>query len=224
MIDVHVKIEGDKELDAKLRMIEAAAQGKHPEMQKAWKRVGVMGLRDQRQGFLDRAQSGWPRLGLTGVLLRRGAGPIGSFQDVQKASAKLRPLRDRGILLDSLSPGGKGVLETGDNYVRFGTRVPYAKHHHKGGTAPFSLDARKAQIVSDNLQWDFGSAPDTTPTGKPSHAKKDWNPWAFMIWNALKKKTSIKLPKRPIIMQPTRQQMAKYLELLRAAVRKVLGQ
>lgn len=225
MIDVQVKIEGDREVAAKLQQIEATCQGKHPAMQAAWKQIGVMGLRDQQRGFMDRARSGWKRLGMIGVLLRRKSGPIGSFADIQSAASRLQPLRDTNILFNSLTPGGQGsIMEDGTLYVRFGTRVPYAAHHQTGGTAPFSLDERKKKIIKDNLRWHLGGKPSTTPTGKKSRAKKNWNPWAFKMWNAIRRKRSINLPRREIISQDVaRANMARYIGLLRTAISKVLG-
>ncbi len=74
-------------------------------------------------GGVDAAGDSWPALADSTVKGRRKGKGVGTPQI----------LRDTGILLNSLSPGGIGnIVEWRPGTVTIGTNVPYARYHHEG--------------------------------------------------------------------------------------------
>ena len=74
-------------------------------------------------GGTDEAGDSWAPLAESTVQGRRKGKGVGNPQI----------LRDTGILLNSLSPGGIGnIIEWRPGVVEIGTNIPYARYHHEG--------------------------------------------------------------------------------------------
>lgn len=122
-----------------------AELGTAPEMERVKRRVGTVELQAQRQAFVKHSEASngfWPELSLVTVVLRRQAkGRIYGWEDVGKKQARIKKLRDRGILLNSLTPGAPGnVLITGETVIAIGSSRREAELHQTGGTSTFQFD------------------------------------------------------------------------------------
>lgn len=81
-----------------------------------------------------------------GIMKKKGATTL--FDKYSKR--RVETLRDTGVLLNSLSPGGAGsVMRVESGAVTVGTNVPYAKYHHNG--VPGRLPQRR--LWPEVNQW-----------------------------------------------------------------------
>lgn len=198
-------------LRKRLQKIQGVLKGSGGSLEPAFKSMGIEMFRLFAENFKkDGALAGgWEPLSpLTKMLRRRGAGKkIADWKDM--AAKPVQILRDTGILRASLTAGLQGsgkVFRTKSLGFDAGTSVPYAKLHQAGGQSTFNFDADMKKRFQKNVLKVLPRAkPRTTPTGKHSKAKKNWNPFFFKMWNALEKKSgqSVKIPARPIVFPPT---------------------
>jgi hypothetical protein len=92
--------------------------------------IGLVALSHIRQSFTEKAAGGsgadgkaWTPLKAATIRARRSG----------KGTGQVQILRDTGILLSSLSPGGTGnIMDILPGSITLGTNCPYAVHHHEG--------------------------------------------------------------------------------------------
>lgn len=100
------------------RILAGRGEGGNTELEKLYKRVGMVALSYIKQAFIEKAAGGTDEAGMSWAPLKSRQGEI---------------LRDTGILLNSFSPGDPGnILDPGGGIIKVGSNVPYAGYQHEG--------------------------------------------------------------------------------------------
>jgi len=234
---ITAKLDGLEETLGRLdRAGRAAVQGSE-RTRRAWRAVGLLESEAQRSDFLVRSRGGtaagfgWrPVSPLTALLRRTGrTAKLAGWAQVVEIAKTLPILVDTGRLASSLAAGAAGnVLEASGRGVEVGTNVPYARRLHRGGQAGGpAIETRKQadQVAKSRLLKVLpGHKAKETAGGKPSRAKRNWNPECFRLRGWLRKIVGrvFAVPARPILAPPPRERLKKHAEHVQDAIAREL--
>lgn len=189
---------------------EAMRQAGHPWDESLMRDLALWGQRIVKVQFNNRDAAGrflagarsktWPGIPWWAkVISANVGGKRGAIKTKEDAeNAQRQPLRDQGALMKSFASS----ITADENSASFGSNLPYAAVHQTGGTQVFSFDAEKQKRFDYNVARTLGgSAPATTPKGRRSRAKQNWNPDYFAMRGALMKKDGqqVKIRQREMI-------------------------
>jgi phage gpG-like protein len=207
-----------------LKRIREAATPGSAQQQAIYRGWGMLALTKIKAWWDQNVKGGgaWKPLSPLTMLLRRqgGSRKMRDWNDAMAASQQAEILRDTRILETSITTGrGKGgVFELLRNGVAVGTNLNYARIHHEGGTSYFQFnDEAKARFQRNVLKVLPGRKPVRTPTGRKSRAHANWNPFYFILWNALQKRASdaMTIPRRPLLPELTESDTEDFARLTR---------
>jgi len=235
MIAITCQLTGLEETLKRLSLVERAALSGSAETREAMRLVGLSELAAQHNEFLARSSGaaaggfGWKKLSPLTVLLRRGgaARKLPGWAALVALADVAPILVDTGRLAASLAPGAAhNVLEPDGLAVTVGTSVAYAALQHEGGSsaeAPIDSPETADRAASRILKVMPGHKPADTPKGRPSHARKFWNPEFFRIRGWLRKLVgrTFAVPARPILSAPPPDRLAGYAERVKDAIARV---
>ena len=181
-----VEITGQEEEYARLRKVAKIVTDAAP----AYRAAGLAALQVFSNIFKERGSrfGGWKQPGVWTKLLRAKPGrKFSTLKEVE--SADMNPLQDTGIGRASFSESHpEGVFDIAGNHAYVGSRVKYMDTHNKGGTSKFKFGPEQETRLESNLRKTLdGGKPKTTPTGRKSRAKKNWNPVFFITRAAMRK-------------------------------------
>lgn len=132
----------------------------------------------------------WQQPGVWSKLLRVKAGKKYT-NEADITGHHVRPLEDTGGLKMSFTPQAPhSYYGFGDHTVYGGSNLKRARDLNEGGSSTFNFGPQEQSRLEKNLRKTMpGAKPKTTPTGRRSRAKKNWNPY-FFITRAVMKKSS----------------------------------
>jgi len=233
MVLISAKLDGLDETLARLGRAGRAAVVGSERTRRAWRAVGLSELEAQRSEFLARSRGGtaagfgWrPISPLTALLRRTGrTAKLAGWAQVIEIARTLPILVDTGRLASSLAAGAAGnVLEASGRGVEVGTNVPYARRLHEGGQADGpAIETRKQadQVATSRLLKVLpGHKARATAAGRPSRARRNWNPEFFRIRGWLRKIVGrvFAVPARPILAPPPHDRLAKHADHVKDAI------
>lgn len=127
--------------------------------------------------------------------LLRAKGARKKYKSLQEArDTYIAPLQDTGGLRKSFMPSDShSTYGFGPKMVFGGSKLQKARTLNDGGkTDPFKFGAQQESRLEKNFSKTLpGSKPKTTPTGRKSRAKKNWNPEYFITRGAMRKASRI---------------------------------
>jgi len=193
--------------------------------------LGLAALRDVRRDFIEHSKPSnpfWPRIGFVTVMLRTGGPKVYGEEEVEERRGLFHKLRERGLLLDSLSRGAAGnVFRRGKLEVEVGTRDRRAALLHRGGrTAPFrfteELQARFQRNVSrtkPGMRKPRALKSARRRKWKARGKESPWNPF-FFIWRNVSRRWEREgkthhVPARPIVVRPSPERIGSYARIVR---------
>jgi len=201
--------------------------------------LGMAALRDIRCDFIEHSKPSnpfWPRIGFTTAMLRPGGPRIYDEAQVEARRGLFNKLRERGLLLDSLSRGAsRNVFREGRLQVEVGTRDHRAALLHRGGrTGPFRFTDEREKRFEKNVSRTRPGfrKPRALKSGrrrkwKAAGKKSPWNPF-FFIWRNVFRKweregRTHRVPARPIITRPTAERLERYRRIVARFLRSAAG-
>lgn len=132
----------------------------------------------------------WHRCGVWTKLLRAKGNRKKYRSLAEVASTPQFPLEDTGMLKMSFQPKNmNSIYGFGKKLVYGGSNLQKARKLNDGGkTDPFRFGEQQEYRLDKNFAKTLpGSKPKTTPTGRKSRAKKNWNPEFFITRAGMRK-------------------------------------
>ncbi|HUU97734.1 MAG TPA: hypothetical protein VM487_18520 [Phycisphaerae bacterium] len=231
MLAVSIKLDW-KRAKAKLQGLRRAlrtGEGLAP----AFRTIGTVALEHIRFDFKENAKIGgdWEEVSWVTIVLgnrRRGGGKIRNETDLERRIARAVPLRDTGVLMNSLTPASPGnVFTLAPLSVIVGTTVHHAGLHQTGGRQVLKVGPEELARFDENVSQTVSGrrVPKELKSGKrhrwksksnPKGKESPWNPLYFILHNALQKLSgkSLRVPQRKIVQQPTPARMMRYAGIL----------
>lgn len=148
----------------------------------------------------------WQQPGIWTKLLRAKTGKKYT-NETDIAAHQVKPLQDTGILKMSFTPRAPhSHYGFGDRTVYGGSNLDRARKLNDGSQSTFQFGPQQQSRLEKNLRKTLpGSKPKTTPTGRQSRAKKNWNPYFFITRASMKKSDGKSYSVKPRQIEPKTQ-------------------